>query len=59
MKELMEFIIHEGIPVGDAEQVNKIRDKLHDLQWKGVEIRVSPKRVGFAIPKDKYRTFLS
>jgi hypothetical protein len=58
MKELMEFIIGEGIPVGDEKQVEKIRDKLRDLQLKGGEIEVSPKWIGFAYPKDKYRNSL-
>jgi hypothetical protein len=63
MKELMEFIIREGAPVGDEQKM--LRNELiyppkGDLQLKGGEIKFPPKlkRIGFAIPEKKYKEFL-
>jgi hypothetical protein len=56
MRELMDFILQKGIPVGDkkTDLQNKWIYSGNGLQLKGGEIKVSPKRIGFAIPEDKY-----
>jgi hypothetical protein len=59
MRELMCFIVNEGVPIGSKK--GDMQDKIYaDYQLKGGEIKVSPspKRVGFAVPKESYINFL-
>jgi hypothetical protein len=59
MRKLMEYIVSKGLPVG-KKQIKKLEDELlhPNLQLMGDEIKVSPKRIGFAIPEQKYREAL-